>query len=55
MTSGQIQADQVHTVIYFGMDVPGGGTVSEEQFDDFLEDVVTREFPKGLTAFDAYG
>jgi hypothetical protein len=45
----------VQTVIYFGRNIPGGGLVSEEQFDKFLNDVVTKEFPKGLTAFDAYG
>jgi len=45
----------VQSVIYFGRDIPGGGVVTEEQFTQFLSDVVTKEFPKGLTAFDAYG
>jgi Protein of unknown function (DUF3574) len=45
----------VQTVIYFGRDIPGGGVVTDEQFSQFLTDVVTKEFPKGLTAFDAYG
>jgi hypothetical protein len=45
----------VQTMIYFGRDIPGGGVVSDEQFDVFLSDVVTEEFPSGLTAFDAYG
>jgi hypothetical protein len=45
----------VQTVIYFGRDIPGGGVVPDAQFDKFLQDVVTKEFPKGLTAYDAYG
>lgn len=45
----------VQTVIYFGRDIPGGGVVSDEQFATFLADVVTKEFPAGLTAYDAYG
>ncbi|MBU1670104.1 MAG: DUF3574 domain-containing protein [Actinobacteria bacterium] len=47
--------DWVQTMIYFGMDVPGGGVVSEEQFAEFLNIFVTLEFPAGLTAFEAYG
>ena len=45
----------VQTMIYFGRDIPGGGVVSDEQFNNFLQDVVTKEFPMGLTAFNAYG
>lgn len=55
MTGAQSRPGWVQTMIYFGMDIPGGGVISEEQFDKFLLDVVTREFPKGLTAFNAYG
>jgi len=45
----------VQTMIYFGRDIPGGGTVSDGEFERFLEEVVTAEFPLGFTAFDAYG
>ncbi len=49
------QPTWVQSVIYFGRDIPGGGVVTEEQFAKFLNDVVTKESPKGLTAFDSYG
>lgn len=45
----------VQTVIYFGLEMPGGGVVTEEQFGQFLSEVVTEEFPMGLTAYYAYG
>jgi hypothetical protein len=43
------------TELYLGRDIPGGGAVSDEEFQKFLEEVVTREFPRGMTVFDAYG
>lgn len=55
MATAKNESGWVQTMIYFGLDIPGGGVVSEEQFDNYLQDVVTKEFPKGLTAFDAYG
>lgn len=45
----------IKTSISFGRNTTGGGEVSEEDFNKFLEDVVTREFPAGLTVFDSYG
>ena len=45
----------VATHIYFGLNKPAGGEVSEDQFNEFLEKVVTPAFPLGLTAYDAYG
>jgi len=45
----------IETCISFGRNTTGGGEVSEEDFNKFLEDVVTREFPAGLTVFDSYG
>ncbi|MBD2778151.1 DUF3574 domain-containing protein [Iningainema tapete] len=44
-----IQAD-----LYFGRNIPGGGEVSEVQFQAFLDGVVTPQF-SGLTAFNATG
>ncbi len=41
--------------IFFGRNVPGGGLVSEAQFNEFLKDTVTRFFPLGMTVYDAYG
>jgi len=45
----------VQSQVYMGRNVPGGGVVSEEQFDAFIKDVVTAEFPEGITVFDTYG
>lgn len=41
--------------LYFGRSIPGGGTVSDEEWEGFLEDVVTPLFPAGLTAWQAQG
>ncbi|MDZ4382376.1 MAG: DUF3574 domain-containing protein [Parvibaculum sp.] len=48
-------ADAVETTLYFGLDLPGGGTVSEEQWSGFLADAVTPRFPDGFTVLDGYG
>jgi len=45
----------VKTEIYCGREIPSGGEVSESEFAAFLDEVVTAEFPLGLTVFDAYG
>ena len=41
--------------LYFGRDIPGGGTVGEPEFRDFLDAVVTPRFPDGLTVLDVTG
>ena len=43
------------TELYFGTNIKGGGTVSAEAWDKFLETVVTPRFPDGFTVFDGYG
>jgi hypothetical protein len=45
----------IKTEIYFGRSIPAGGQVSDSELSDFLEKVVTKEFPKGLTVLNAYG
>ncbi|HEY9650884.1 MAG TPA: DUF3574 domain-containing protein [Coleofasciculaceae cyanobacterium] len=45
-----IQAD-----LFFGRDIPGGGEVSEAQFQAFVDSVITPRFSAGLTIFDADG
>lgn len=47
--------DVIETTLYFGLELPNGGTVSEEQWASFLADVVTQRFPGGFTVLDAYG
>jgi hypothetical protein len=41
--------------LFFGRNVPGGGTVSEEEWTAFLAEVVTPRFPDGLTVLRAEG
>jgi hypothetical protein len=45
----------VRDVIYFGRNRPGGGTVSDADWQRFLDEVVTPRFPAGLTVVDATG
>lgn len=41
--------------LYFGRCIPGGGTVSDEEWAAFLREVVTPRFPNGLTVLHAEG
>ena len=41
--------------LVFGRAIPDGGTVSEEDWSAFLEEVVTPRFPEGLTVWRAEG
>ena len=43
------------TELYFGRSIPGGGTVSDEEWERFLADVVTPRFPDGFTIINATG
>ena len=43
------------TELYFGMDKPKGGEVTEEDWNKFLEAEVTPRFPDGLTVLEGYG
>jgi hypothetical protein len=41
--------------LFFGRDIPDGGTVSDADWASFLEEVVTPRFPQGLTVWRADG
>ena len=41
--------------LYFGTAKPDGGVVSAEEWQAFLEQVITPRFPDGLTAWSAAG
>jgi hypothetical protein len=41
--------------LIFGRSIPDGDLVSEEQWEAFLEEVVTPRFPEGLTVWRAEG
>lgn len=55
MGAGEAAQTWVKTELYFGLDIPGGGKVTPEQWSDFLDNVITKNFPQGLTVFEAYG
>jgi hypothetical protein len=55
-TSQFLLADKfLRTELYFGTDIPGGGKVSAEDWDKFLEVEVTPRFPDGFTVLESYG
>lgn len=43
------------TELYFGRKILDRGTVSDEEWEEFLLDVVTERFPRGFTVVDATG
>ncbi len=43
------------TELYFGMDKPKGGEVTEDEWNKFLETEITPRFPDGLTVLEGYG
>lgn len=45
----------IQTVLYFGLSLPKGGSISERQWQGFLADTVTPRFPDGLTVVSATG
>ncbi len=45
----------IQTDLYFGRNIAGGGEVSEEAFQSFVDAEVTPRFPNGLTVYDADG
>jgi uncharacterized protein DUF3574 len=45
----------VRETLYFGRNRPGGGTVTDSEWQDFLAEVVTPRFPDGLTVLEGSG
>src|SRR5688500_17622035 len=43
------------TELYLGMSIPGGSTVSDAAWEQFLDDVVTPLFPDGFTVLAGRG
>jgi hypothetical protein len=41
--------------LYFGSQKPDGDAVTEAQFEQFVDDVITPRFPDGLTLLKGYG
>jgi hypothetical protein len=51
--SGETPA--LRSALYFGSDIPGGGTVDAAAWQAFLADEASRRFPDGLTWFEGHG
>ena len=45
----------VRTELYFGLSQKGGGVVTAQEFDAFVDEVITPRFPDGFTIVDAVG
>jgi hypothetical protein len=45
----------VRDVVYFGRNRPNGGTVSDAEWEAYLDSVVTPRFPAGFTVVEAEG
>jgi Protein of unknown function (DUF3574) len=48
-------APLVRDVVYFGRNRPDGGIVTDDEWQRFLDEVVTPRFPAGLTVLSASG
>ena len=48
-------SSMVRDVLYFGRNRPAGGFVSDAEWQEFLDQVVTPRFPAGLTVVNANG
>jgi uncharacterized protein DUF3574 len=51
-SAGQVM---VRDRLFFGRNIPAGGTVSDSAWAGFMADVVTPRFPDGLTVFQGDG
>ncbi|MEM9293635.1 MAG: DUF3574 domain-containing protein [Acidobacteriota bacterium] len=45
----------VTTELFFGLSIPGGGVVTEEDWQHFVDTVITPRFQSGITVLDARG
>ena len=41
--------------LFCGLSIPGGGTVSEQELETFIDEVVEPRFPQGFTLWRARG
>lgn len=41
--------------LFCGLSIPGGGTVSEQELETFIDEVVEPRFPQGFTIWRARG
>lgn len=46
---------QIRDTLYFGLSIPGGGSVGDADWKRFEKDVLVPSFPQGFTVLDAHG
>ena len=46
---------ELRDTLYFGLSIPGGGNVSDADWQRFADDAIGRAFPSGFTVVDAHG
>lgn len=54
-STAPVPSAEVSERLYFGQSIPGGSTVSAEEWSTFLREVITVRFPQGLTVWRAEG
>jgi len=45
----------IKTELYFGLSIPGGGNLTNEEFRAFTDSVIAYAFPEGFTVVNAAG
>ncbi len=45
----------IKTELYFGLSIPGGGSVTNEEFRAFTDSVIAGSFPEGFTIVNSTG
>lgn len=46
---------ELRDTLYFGLSIPGGGSVADADWKPFADDAIGRAFPNGFTIVDAHG
>ena len=49
------QTNLLKDELYFGLTKPGGETISESEWQEFVKTVITPRFREGLTVLDGWG
>jgi hypothetical protein len=46
---------EIRDTLYFGLSIPGGGSVSDAEWQAFAAEAIGHAFPNGFTVTDAHG
>ena len=46
---------EIRDTLYFGLSIPGGGSVADADWNAFADDAIGHAFPNGFTIADAHG